>query len=98
MGNKHISSSLRNSLLDITYSGSDNVYVRNVNELLNDKFENLADSQPKVFNANPLADQFSINLNGISDELSDMTLKFAPKEVRINSLERKIEFIVTRLF
>lgn len=86
------------SIGNIKYSGGDNLYVRFINEILNDTFSNLVESQPKAFNANPLADQFSINFDGISDELSDISLKFSPKEIRINSIDKQLEFIVTRMF
>lgn len=48
--------------------------------------------------SNPSADTFLINLDGISDELSDPSLVFAPKQSRINSSSKQIEFVVTRMF
>lgn len=86
------------SIENIKYSGGDNLYVRFINEILNDSFSNLMESQPKAFNADPLVDQFSINLNGISDELSDISLKLSPKEIRINLIDKQLKFIVTRMF
>ena len=82
----------------IKFTGGDNGHVREINEILNETFANLETKQPKAFESSPLNDSFLINLNGISDELSDITLKYAPKEVRINSLEKQLEFIVTRMF
>lgn len=35
--------------------------------------------------SSPLNDSFLINLEGISDELTDFSLKCATKEIRINS-------------
>lgn len=83
---------------NVTYSGSTNTYVRKILGILNDTCKNIVTSQPKAFTSNPLADTFSINLDGISDELSDPSLVFAPKETRINSSSKQIEFVVTRMF
>lgn len=80
----------------IKYSGGDNHYVRFINSLLNDTFLVLKERQPKAFTSNPLVDEFSIYLNGISDELSDPILKSAAKEVNINPLTSQLEFIITR--
>ena len=82
----------------IKFTGGDNGHVREINEILNETFANLETKQPKAFESSPLNDSFLINLDGLSDELSDMTLKFALKEVRINSLEKQLEFIMTRVF
>ena len=106
MANKDFNTLKENVLKDIEecwignvkYSGGDNKYVRFINDILNDTFKNLADSQPNAFDSNPLADQISINLSGILDEESNMTLKSASKEVRVNSVEKQLEFIVTRIF
>lgn len=83
---------------NVTYSGSTNTYVRKILGILNDTCKNIVTNQPKAFTSNSLADTFSINLEGISDELSDPTLVFAPKETRINSTSKQIEFVVTRMF
>ena len=82
----------------IKFSGGDNGHVREINEILNDTFSNLESKQPKVFEASPLNDSFLIRLDGISDELSDISLKYATKEIRINSLNATIEFVITRIF
>ena len=37
------------AIRNIKYSGRDNLYVRFINEILNDTFSNLAESQPKAF-------------------------------------------------
>ena len=56
----------------------------------------LKERQPKAFTSNPLVDEFSIYLNGISDELSDPILKSAAKEVNINPLTSELEFVIAR--
>ena len=52
----------------------------------------------KAFESSPLNDSFLICLDGISEELSDFTLKYAGKETRINSLDGNLEFCVRKLF
>ena len=82
----------------IKFSGGDNGHVREINEILNDTFIKLESKQPKAFEASPLNDSFLICLEGISDELSDMSLRYAGKELRINSLDGNLEFCVRKLF
>ena len=50
-----------------------------------------------VFETFILNDSFLINLEGISDTFSDLTLRHSIKETRINSVNHNIEFIITRL-
>ena len=82
----------------IKFTGGDNGHVREINEILNGTFVNLEAKQPKAFESSPLNDSFLINLDGISDELSDISLKYATKEIRINSEDHNLEFVITRLF
>ena len=82
----------------IKFTGGDNGHVREINEILNDTFSNLEAKQPKAFESSPLNDSFFINLEGISDELDDFTLKYATKEIRINSETHILEFLITRIF
>ena len=82
----------------IKFIGGDNGHVREINEILNDTFVKLESKQPKAFEASPLNDSFLLCLDGISDELSDITLKYAGKETRINSLDGNLEFCVRKLF
>lgn len=82
----------------IKFTGGDNGHVREINEILNETFSNLETKQPKAFESSPLNDSFLINLDGISDELSDISLKYATKEIRINSEDKNLEFIITRIF
>ena len=82
----------------IKFTGGDNGHVRGINEILNETLANLETKQPKAFQSSPLNDSFLINLEGISDELSDISLKYATKEIRINSEDHNLEFIITRMF
>lgn len=82
----------------IKFSGGDNGHVREINEILNDTFAKVELKQPKAFISSPLSDSFIINLEALSDELSDFTLKYALKETKINSLDNQIEFVITRVF
>ena len=82
----------------IKFSGGDNGHVREINEILNDTFVKLESKQPKAFEASPLNDSFLICLDGLSDELSDISLKLSLKEIRINSIDKQLEFIITRMF
>lgn len=81
----------------IKFAGGENDHVREINEILNDTFTKVESKQPYAFETSPLNDSFLINLEGISDTLSDFTLKYATKETRINSVDNNIEFIITRL-
>ena len=82
----------------IKFTGGDNGHVREINKILNDTFTKVESKQPNAFEASILNDSFLINLEGISDTLSDFSLKYAIKETRINSVDQNIEFIITRLF
>ena len=82
----------------IKFTGGDNGHVREINEILNDTFTKVESKQPNAFEASILNDSFLVNLEGISDTLSDFSLKYAVKETRINSLENQLEFLVTRVF
>lgn len=82
----------------LKFTGGDNGHVREINEILNETFANLETKQPKAFESSPLNDSFLINLDGLSDELSDISFKYAIKETRINCLENQIEFVITRVF
>lgn len=82
----------------IKFTGGDNGHVREINEILNDTFAKVETKQPNAFMSSSLNDSFIIDLATLSDELSDMKLKYALKETRINTSENKIEFLVTRVF
>ena len=82
----------------IKFTGGDNGHVREINEILNGTFANLETKQPKAFESSPLNDSFLINLEGISDELTDISLKYGAKETRINGADHNIEFLITRIF
>ena len=69
-----------------------------INEILNETFANLEIKQLKPFESSPLNDSFLINLDGISDELSDISQKYTTKEIRINSKDYNLEFIIATLF
>lgn len=82
----------------IKFSGGDNGHVREINEIINDVFAKVEENQPKAFVSSPTNDSFFIDLNGISDELSDIDLKFSLKEIKINVLEQRLDFCATKLF
>ena len=84
------------SIGNIKYSGATNTHVRKAIGILNDTFSNVKTSQPKAFTSNSLADQFEINLYGISDEMGDDKLQNATKQTKIDSLNKRIEFVITR--
>ena len=68
--------------------GRNNGHVREIDEILNGAFVNLGAKQLKAFESSPKNDSFLINLNGLSDELSDIGLKYATKEIRIKSKDK----------
>ena len=82
----------------IKFSGGDNGHVREINEILNDTFAKVETKQPNAFISSALSDSSAINLETLSEELSDLSLKYATKETRINSVENQIEFVITRVF
>ena len=64
--------------------------------ILNNSFVNLSTSQSKAFTSNPLAHQFGIYLDGISNEMADVKLHYATKETKIDFSNKRIDFIITR--
>ena len=82
----------------VKFSGSSNKHVTELLNISDDLFTSVKTKQPKAFDSNSNASRFDINLAGISSELSDSNMQSAPKETIIDSINKRINFAVTRMF
>ena len=81
----------------VKFTGSTNEHVNQILSIENSTFNRVKSKQPKAFDSNSLSSRFDINLIGISGELTNPKLQFAPKETSLNSLNKTINFFITRI-
>lgn len=81
----------------VKFTGSTNEHVNQILSIENSTFNRIKSKQPKAFDSNSLSSRFDINLIGISGELTNPKLQFAPKETSLDSLNKTINFFITRI-
>ena len=93
----HFYSSLEIESGDIKFTGSNNKQVAQILNIEDNIFNRVKLKQPNAFNFDSLASRFDIELNGLSDELSDVKLRTSPKEISIDAINKCLNFEITRL-
>ena len=81
----------------VRFAGSTNKHVNEILSVENNTFDQIKTKQPKSFDSNSLSSRFDLNLTGISDELTNHKLQIAPKEAGLDSLNKTINFSITRI-
>ena len=81
----------------VKFSGSSNKHLTELLNISDDLFTNVKTKQPKAFDSDSLASRFDINLAGISSDLTDPRYQSSPTETSLDSINKRINFLVTRV-
>lgn len=81
----------------VKFSGSSNKHVTELLNITDNLFTDVKTKQPKAFDSDSLASRFDINLVGISSDLTDLKYQSSPMETSLDSINKRINFLVTRV-